>query len=117
MAFCDAVLSAKNDAEQKKCIRNFLDLLRKNRDQRKINEILALSEKIISRKTGARKVVVESARPLSAQNKKLVESITKPDDYIEKKINKGLVAGVRVTINDELQLDGSFSKKIKNIFI
>lgn len=115
-AFCLAVLSAKNDAAQEKCIKNFLDLLKKNRDQRKSNEIFSLAEKIISQKTGARFVVVESARPLSPQNKKLLEGITKPGDHVERKVNKYLVAGVKITINNEMQLDGSFSKKIKNIF-
>ncbi len=116
-AFCSAVLEAKSDAEKDKCIRNFLDLLKKNRDQRKVSDILSLAEKIIGQRTGARKVVVESARPLSTQNKKLVESMVKPIDHVEKKISKDLVAGIKVTINDELQLDGSFSKKIKNILI
>jgi F0F1-type ATP synthase delta subunit len=116
-AFCLAVLSAKSDSDKEKCIKNFLELLKKNRDQRKINEIFSLAEKIISQKTGARKVVVESARPLSAENKKAMEGIIKPGDYVEKRINKDLVAGVKVTINDEMQLDASFSKKIKNIFI
>jgi F0F1-type ATP synthase delta subunit len=116
-AFCLAVLAVKTDEARDNCIKNFLDLLRKNRDHRKMNEIFSLAEKIISQKTGARKVVVESGRPLSAQNKKLIEGMIKPGDYVEKKINKDLVAGIKVTINDELQLDGSFSKKIKNIFI
>lgn len=116
-ALCDAVLSAKNGGEQDKFIRNFLDLLRKNRDQRKISDILALSEKIISHRTGVRKIVVESARPLSARNKKMIEDIINPGDNVERKVNKDLVAGIKITINDEMQLDGSFSKKIKNIFI
>ena len=89
-AFCLAVLAAKNDAEKDKCVKNFLDLLKKNRDQRKLNEIFSLAEKVISQKTGARKVVVESARPLTAENKKMLEGMMKSGHHVERKINKGV---------------------------
>jgi len=114
-AFTEAVLEKKTAADVDKCIANFLGLIRKNRDQRKLKEIVFLADKMIGQKTGYKKLVVESARPLSKENEKLIGSFAKSKDHIERKINPSIVAGLKVIINDEMLLDMSFARRIKNI--
>lgn len=96
-------------------IKNFLELIKKNRDQRKLKEIIRLADKFINQRTGRRKLLIESARPLSPENEKIVNTIAKPSDSLEKKVNPDIIAGLKITINDELLLDGSFSKKLTKI--
>jgi len=115
MAFCEAIFNPEAKGDEDRYIKNFLALIKANRDQKKLKDIFVAVEKVISRKMGYRKIVIESARPLSLTNEKIIESLTKPTDKVEKKIDNRLIAGVRININDELQFDGSFAAKIKNI--
>lgn len=114
-AFCDAVLKTKSHTDIDNCIKNLLALVKVNRDQKKLKDILLAVEKIISQKTSYRKLTIESARPLSETNEKIIKSLMGPTDRVEKKIDGQIIAGVKITINDELQFDGSFSTKIRNI--
>lgn len=115
-AFCQAALKSKDDGQLQKQIKNLLEVVKKNRDQNKLKEILLWTEKIISQKKNYRKILIESARPLEDSSVKLIDSFLRPKDIVAKKINPGLLAGIKITINDELQFDGSFSKKLKNLF-
>ncbi|MDP2741283.1 MAG: F0F1 ATP synthase subunit delta [bacterium] len=114
-AFCEATNNAKNNADIDRCIKNLLLLIKANRDQKKIKNILFDVEKLITQKMGGRLLSIESARELSPANEKMIKSLIKPTDIVEKRINSQLIAGVKININDELLLDGSFSTKIKNI--
>lgn len=115
LALHEALNMTKTDSDIKKCINNFLFLIKKNRDQKKIKNIILALEKIIVKENGGRKILVESARPLNTINEKIVESLIKKTDIVEKKINSDLIAGIKININDELLLDGSFATKIKKI--
>ena len=115
IAFCEAAMSAKSKSDVDRCIKNLLVLVEANRDQKKLKDIFSSVEKIISRKTGHRKITIESARQLSHANEKRIKSLIKPTDRVEKKIDSRLIAGVKINIDDGFQLDGSFATKIKNI--
>lgn len=115
-AFCEAAAEAKNKEELNKIVKNFLKLLEKNRDQAKLADIFRTVERIISQKTDYRKITFESARDLTKSQEKNLERFVRSSDRVEKKIDPALVAGVKITINDELQFDGSFSKKLKALF-
>ncbi|MDO8503326.1 MAG: F0F1 ATP synthase subunit delta [bacterium] len=114
-SFCDVILEIKNEGKINQCIKNFLDLIRKNRDQKKLKEIIDLAENTINQKTDRRKIIIESARELKGKNEKAINSFIKKTDKVEKKINPDLIAGIRITINNEFLIDGSFSNKIKKV--
>ncbi|MDO8639382.1 MAG: F0F1 ATP synthase subunit delta, partial [bacterium] len=114
-SFCDVILKTKSENKIGHSIKNFLDLVRRNRDQKKLKEIIDLAENIINQKTGRRKITIESARELKGKNKKTADSCIRKTDKVERKINPDLLAGVRITINNEFQIDGSFSNKIKKV--
>lgn len=114
-SFCEVALRAKSQKEIDRYINNLLSLVETSRDQRGLKDIYSAIEKIVIQKTNSRKLVIESARPLNDENEKKLKLFIKPSDRVEKVISKQLIAGIKVTINDELQLDNSFSRKIKNL--
>lgn len=114
-SFCDVVLARKAEADSKKHISSFLDLVKRNRDQGKLRNILLFVEKIFYQNTSYRKLIIESAREVNKENEKIINSLVKKTDKVIKAIDPRLIAGVKITINDELQFDGSLAKKIKNI--
>ena len=95
---------------------NFLKLLEKNGDICKASQIISLAKKIFIKKTGRRQLTIESARKIKAKQKELVDSILQKGDIVEEKINKDLLAGIKIIINGEKQFDASMQKKLENIF-
>lgn len=98
----------------KKIADNFLKLLEKNGDAKKIKEIISLAEKIYFNKAGKRKIILETAR--KTNNKELISKIAKEKDVVQEKINPNLVAGVKIIINNEKQLDFSLKRKLEQTF-
>ncbi len=86
-------------------LQNFLRLLEKNGDVKKLKEIVVLIGKM-----KYRNVVIETAR-----NVKTNWRFGK-NDRVEEKINPELVAGARITINGEKQLDFSLKNKLDKVF-
>lgn len=95
---------------------NFLKLLEKNGDMQKASQILSLAKKIFIKKTGRRQLTIESARKIHAPQRKLVDSILQKGDVVEEKINKNLLAGIKIIIDGEEQFDASMQKKLNNLF-
>jgi F0F1-type ATP synthase delta subunit len=113
-ALAEAIRDGK--AKDSDLQKNFLGLVRKNGDEARLPAILAHAEMILRRGTGERKLVVESARPLSPAARKTLQKIIQPKDAVEEKLNPDLVAGVRITVNEEMQWDGSLARKIQKLF-
>jgi F0F1-type ATP synthase delta subunit len=97
-------------------VRNFLDMVRKNGDEIHLEKILEETARFARKNGGIRKIVVESARELSSRNRKEIAGFTKPGDVMVENINPELIAGIRVVINDELQLDGTLKGKLDKVF-
>ena len=53
---------------------------------------------------------------MNPKQKSLLESLVKKGDIVQEKINKELIAGVKIIVNDEKQIDFSMQKKLQNIF-
>lgn len=110
VALAQALAGAK---ENKKIAANFLALLEKNGDMKKASEIIRLAEVMLLKKTGNKKITLETAR--AADTKDLVKSFVKRGDVIEEKINPAIIAGVKI-IADDKQLDLSLLHTLNNIF-
>jgi len=95
---------------------NFLKLLEKNGDMGKASHIIFLAKKLFIKKTGRRQLTIEFARKIKVKQKELVDSILQKGDIMEEKINKDLLAGIKIIINGEKQFDASMQKKLENIF-
>ncbi len=108
----NAMIDSKSD--HKEIMSNFSMLLEKNRDTHKIREIIFLAENIYAIKTGKHKILLETARRVD--NKTMVNKFSKKGDFAEEKINPALIAGIKIIINNEKQLDFSLQKKLNEIF-
>lgn len=98
-----------------KIIDNFIELLKKNGDMKKAKEIISLAEAIFLKKTGKRKVTVETARKIG-RNLSALLSKELQADAIEEKINPEIIAGIKIIVNNEKQLDFSLKGKLEKIF-
>ncbi len=112
-ALVDLVSEKKSESQQKKLVDNFLKLLKKNGDLKKSKEIISLAEMLFLKKTGGRKIIFEMARETKKESFK---GFLKKHDVVEEKINPDLIAGVKIVVNNEKQLDFSLMKKLNNIF-
>jgi F0F1-type ATP synthase delta subunit len=92
--------------------KNFLAVVRRNGDEGHLRKILEEASRLARGKSGVRKVTIESARQLNASQKGAMKHFVRAGDAIEERIDPDLVAGVRVTLDDELQFDGSLKNKL-----
>src|SRR5882672_82795 len=99
-----------------KIVKNFLALIRKNGDEAHLGKIVEEAARLARARKGIRKVSVESARPLTAAQEKIVAKFLKADDVVDHKIDLSLIAGVRLVLNDEMQFDGSLRGKLDQVF-
>src|ERR1700722_14850261 len=96
--------------------KNFLALVRRNGDEARLMKILTEAARISRGKDGSRQVIVEAARKLSASQEKIVHQFMKPGDIAEYSTNPDLVAGIKITVNDEMQFDGTMKAKLDRMF-
>lgn len=108
----------RGEKEIKKIADNFIRLLIRDRQLKNIRKILDLTEDLILRQKGNKKVLIETARELNPSLKRnLLKSLLKDGDLLREKINCQLGAGVRVTIDGKKQLDLSLDRKIRELFV
>lgn len=98
-----------NDAAIEK---NFLEVVRQNGDEAQLRKILDEASRLARGTSSIRHVLIESARPLTARQRSEVKRFMKAHDEIDERIDPDLIAGVKITINDEQQFDGSLKKKL-----
>ena|SRR3989338_4160414 len=91
----------------------FFKVLERNGDTKKIKQIAAEVEKILLEKSGNKDVVIETARRVP---KNSLKHFIKKGDIVREKINPELIAGVKIIVNGEKQLDFSLQKKLDEIF-
>jgi F0F1-type ATP synthase delta subunit len=102
-------------AEQDALAKNFLALVRKNGDESHLRKILEEASRFARGKSGVRKITVASARELSPSQRKTMEKFITPGDVVESRIEPDLIAGIKITLNDELQFDGSLKTKLNKV--
>lgn len=114
-ALAEAILTAKK-GEEDAVANRFLALLRRSGDEVHLRKIVEKAARLVEGKRGIRKVTLGMARPLTNAQKKTVGSFLKTGDVVEERIDAALIAGIRITVDDELQLDGSLKGKLDKMF-
>lgn len=112
-ALAEVVLA--RPANEKKIIDNFLNLLVKTGQEKKAKEILNLAEDFLLQKQGKRRVVFETARKMTAGQKKMMDDFVKNGDVLKEKINLEIIAGIKIIINNSEQFDASMQSKLQKI--
>lgn len=95
--------------------KNFLVLVRKNGDEGHLKKILEEASRFARGKSGVRKVVLESARPLQSSQRTALAHFVKAGDVVVERVDPELVAGIRIILNDEVQFDGSLKHKLDRV--
>lgn len=111
-----AEILAKKGIDEKKVINNFVKLLVSAGLEKKSKEILNLAEDFLLAKQGKSKITFETARKMTAGQKKILDSFVKNGDVVKEKINPEIIAGIKIIINNSRQFDGSMQSKLQNIF-
>lgn len=115
-ALVEALATAKNAEDERAMADRFVALVRLSGDESHLPAILDEADRLRRENNNTRKLVIESARALDEKMKKLVASLAKPGDSIHEKINPSLIAGIKITANDEMQFDASLKRKLDNVF-
>lgn len=113
-ALVELILSKQTPIQIKKNTAGFLEFLAKNGDRKKASQIISLAEGLFYEKTGKRKIVLEIARKIEKKN--LLKDFFQEGDMVKEKINPELIAGIKVIINNNKQLDFSLKNKLEKIF-
>jgi|SRR3989338_4486825 len=112
-AFTESVTA--HPSKKDHLIKNFLLAVKKNGDWTGIGKIFALITEKATHDSGGQMISAEFARPLS---EKMIADFKKqfsPKDCVEVSIKPELVAGIRVLIDGEKELDMTLAKKINKL--
>lgn len=111
---------AKAFLETKPDLTRFLQVVSRNGDFARIEKIVAAIQEVATKQQGGHMVHLEFARLDSARqarNSDLAEKFKfGPKDHVRVRTNSHLVAGVRVTIDGEQELDMSLRRKLNTLF-
>ncbi|HBT81794.1 hypothetical protein A2757_03205 [Candidatus Giovannonibacteria bacterium RIFCSPHIGHO2_01_FULL_48_47] len=102
--------------EESKALKRFSALLEKNNDADNFEKILRAFEKIIVEKSGGKFVTLEFSRPVDENLVKKLSSIFSKKDFVEFRERPELLAGVRILIDGEKELDFSFQGRLNKLF-
>jgi len=102
------------EKEQKTIIRNFLTLLRKNRDWFWLERIMKEVKKLHYQESGLKEVEIETASPQEMLRKE-IENILGEKILWHEKVNAEVIAGVKILINDELLIDATAQGQLRKM--
>lgn len=113
--YVSAFTQAIKKSPHEQVVASFIKLLRKAGDIKHSGKIFeAIHKKLVSEK-GGKWVNVEVARESALKKEELKHKFSEKD-HLDYKINPELVAGVRITIGGENELDNTLNKKLKILF-
>lgn len=111
-----AVLQNKTAAEKRGVIRNFLNLLTRNRDQSKLEMILQETEKAERKERGLYKIELASPTVISPELKKGIKKAFGRKVIFEEKIDPDLLAGLKILIEDDTLIDATAKNQLNKLF-
>ena len=116
--YANALVEILTDGKtsDKKISQGLIKLLERQNDLKKSKEIIDLAEFLLAKKNNKKSVTFETARRLSDIQRKTLLKSTEKGDIVKEKINPELIAGVKIIVDGEKQLDQTMLKKINNLF-
>jgi F0F1-type ATP synthase delta subunit len=116
-AFSEAITPKISPNDEVKTVKKFLTIVRKNGDWGSIKKILTETDKVLRDKFGRRKILIEVARDVKGLAVGNLRKAFNSSDIIEERIDANLIAGVKITVNDDQQFDGSLKRKLDKLFV
>ncbi len=111
-----AATTDKSEAEQKKIVKRFIDLLIRHRMIGKAPMIYAAYERLALKKKGMRRVRIETPSPASEKIKQEIHAILGKNIHIEATANPHMLGGITILVDDEILIDASVKGQIERIF-
>jgi len=96
--------------------KNFITIVKKYDALKKSATILDEAGRIKMRAEGRRRVLIQTARPLPQEKLAGMKKLFRDKDVVSEKTDPTLIAGVKITINDEEMLDNTLKRKLENLF-
>lgn len=119
-AYVRAYIDSREETDAKEygaLDQSFIKTIFRHGDGAHAEAILERLEQELVARAGGRSIVVESARELTKKVRDdLMRNFTNKDLCVFA-VSPDLVAGVRITFNGERELDATFKKKLKHLFI
>jgi len=109
-------LAGKTAGERKEIFKRFLYVLRKNKDLNRLGMIIKETEKEGLRRTGLSKLEIETPAQITPAIKQELASIFNNKMLLEERTSPGLLAGIRIIVDDELLIDATAKSRIDKIF-
>lgn len=104
-------------SRQTQLIHRFVEVVAKYGDEKNLPKILHAVRRAVLKERGGRWITFEFARALpQTKISKIIHGLTKKTDQHEIHITPDIIAGVRVTIDDEQMFDGSLEQRLKLMF-
>ncbi len=113
-AFVEAI--TEHPAKADHLIKNFVKFLYEKRLWKDAVKIIADIERLLLKKRGGRKILVETAAPLGEKARRDLEAGFNNTDVVYYAIEPRHMAGVRITVDDGLVIDGTLNAKLKKMF-
>lgn len=111
-----SALEGKTEAEQKKIIKRFGELLVRHQATGKTRAIYAAYEKLELRKQGMREVRLEMASLASDKLKKEIHGDLGKNIHIKEIVNPDIIGGIKILVDDEILIDASVKRQIESLF-
>lgn len=101
---------------EEKLRERLLAVIKRNGDLPHLGKILREAERLVLRKLGLKKVLIESARPVAKARFEELRKTFAERDIVEAKIVPELIAGAKITIDDEWTIDASLKGRLQKLF-
>lgn len=115
-ALADLSLEKMSPEKEKEVANEFVKLLLQHKLISKSDKIISLAQDYMLQGEGNKIVSIETAREMNASQKKLASGFIKQGDKVSYNINTNLIAGIKITINNEKQLDFSLRRNLDEVF-
>ena len=115
-ALSESLHARMSEKEKESLVKNFVARVLRHGDGEDLKKIIAEVERMIREKQGIRKVTIETARPQKFNAHKLFGKFLEKSDVVEMIMNPNLVAGVKIIVNDEQELDMTLKSKLQKLF-
>lgn len=109
-------LEGKSETEQKRIVKQFAAMLARHQATAKARAIFAAYEKLSLKKQRVRSVRLETASPATDQIKKEIRASLGKNIHITEVVNKDILGGAKILIDDEILIDGSVRTQIEELF-
>lgn len=111
-----SVLSEKSAHERNVILQKFIKIISKHGALKNLGFILQETERQYLKNSETKKILLESVAPAPEELKHEIKTILGRKNLILEKINPGILAGIKIVVNNELLVDASARTQLRKLF-